>query len=478
MKRKLLTWTILVVMVLTLLTGTALADGTATNYTVSANEARNGVARIVAMYEADLYNVTIQNGSYYLGDYAGPISGYSSGTCFGVGEAGKETDVFITNRHVVTEEDGLITLRGTEYYKTNIVFTGYYILLDDYAYNSASFTIDTSRAVPCSVIYVGEDDAKNTRDVAILRAAEPVSGRVALALQDSEDSLKEGDSVTALGYPSSSDSATSEGYLLASVNDITLTNGVVSRFFETTSVTTSDDGALSGRFIQSTASINGGNSGGPLLDENGTVVGINTFTYHGGSQSVTNAYYALRIQYAKDALDSLGIDYEVYKPGPSGVLIAVIVIVVLALAAVAVVLVLKKKKLGPVAPVKPTDPVEPVDPLVQPVIAGDSGLRFQAVSGCFEGKRFAIGTTVRIGRDPSKNDLVYPVDAQGISGVHCILLIQDGQLYLKDLGSTYGTYLGSGQRLAANQAAQLQVGDQFYLGSEKERFVITRKGGV
>ena len=62
--------------------------------------------------------------------------------------------------------------------------------------------------------------------------------------------------------------------------------------------------------------------------------------------------------------------------------------------------------------------------------------------------------------------------------MHCILVWQDGQLYLQDLGSTYGTFVNGGQRLAANQAVVLNPGDKFSLGSEKECFVITRKGGV
>lgn len=480
-KRQLLAGLTALVMII-LTTGTAFASGSGgsqatTNYTVSANEARNGVVRVLSLYEAKAYYTsTTDNINYYIDSYAGTYSDGSTGSAFGVGTAGEETDVFVTNRHVVTAEDGLATIDGTVYYLCDYTFT-YYILLDDYAYNSASFTIDTSRAVPCSVIYVGEDDATNTRDVAILRAAEPVSGRVALALQDSEDSLEVGDSVTALGYPSLSDSATSEGYLLASVDGVTLTNGVVSRFFETTSVTTSDDGALCGRLIQSTASINGGNSGGPLVDENGTVVGINTYTYYGSSQSVTNAYYALRIKYAKEALDSLDIYYEVYKPGSNAAGTVIVVVVILAaVAAVAAVLVLKKKQPVPQTESAPIPP-QPV-PEAQPVVANDSGLRFQGMSGVFSGQRFAIGNSVKIGRDPAKCDLVYPTGTQGVSGVHCALIFADGQLYLKDLGSTYGTYLGGGQRLAANEPVMLNVGDQFYLGSERERFVITRRGGV
>ena len=59
-----------------------------------------------------------------------------------------------------------------------------------------------------------------------------------------------------------------------------------------------------------------------------------------------------------------------------------------------------------------------------------------------------------------------------------MLFLQNGTLYLKDLGSTYGTWVGEGKRLAPNQAVPPQAGDRFYLGSERETFLITRKGGV
>ena len=36
--------------------------------------------------------------------------------------------------------------------------TSYYVLLDNFAYNSQSFELDSSRAVPFRVIYVGEED--------------------------------------------------------------------------------------------------------------------------------------------------------------------------------------------------------------------------------------------------------------------------------------------------------------------------------
>lgn len=446
-----------------MMTGTAFAAGTAADYTVGASEARSGVVRMLTLFEARMYEVYEDGGNLYKGSLLGTWSSWDRGSAFGVGTAGEETDVFVTNRHVVTPEEGLVELDGEVYYAQDFTLT-YYILLDDYAYNTDTGTLDPSRSVPCTVIYVGDSD---DADVAVLRAAEPVTGRVALALQDSEDTLEVGDPVTALGFPGISDVATSEGYMLATVDDVTLTDGVVSRFFENVSVTNNDESALSGRLIQSTATINAGNSGGPLLDENGTVVGINTYTVHGGSQSVSNAYYALRIKYAKDALDSLNIDYDVYVPktGPSRALIliaAIAAVVIVAAVVLAVVLVRRKKK----------------DAQAQPDGApNDSGYRLQGVSGVMEGKRFRLNRheTVVLGRDPDQCGVVFPANTPGVSGRHCAVWTDGTNVYLKDLGSSHGTFLSSGSRVGTEQPVVLRPGETFCLGSQEQSFVIAER---
>lgn len=454
-----------------LMTGTAFASGTA------AAESRNGVVRVVAPYEVDLYEPNS-------GAYVGTLSGYSRGSAFGVGSAGEETDVFVTNRHVVTEEDGLITYDGAVCY-AKYTITGYYILLDDYAYNTESFTIDTSRAIPCTVIYLGESD---DADVAVLRAAEKVPDRVALALQNDEDSLSVGDTVSALGFPASSDNATSEGYMLATVDDVTVTSGVVSRFFESVSVTASSEG-LTGRLIQSTASTNSGNSGGPLIDEDGAVVGINTYTFHGGSDTITNAYYALRIQYAKSALDSLGIKYDVYTPGPNTILIAAAAVIAVLVAAAVVVLVTRKKKQGTerkaaaktAQPASGPEEAAPVMAQANHSNAGagsnDSGYRIQGVSGALEGKRFRINKqeAVILGRSPEQCGVVFPANTPGVSGRHCAVWSENNCVYIKDLGSSHGTFLAPGRRLAAEQAVQILPGEVFFLGSQEQSFVIAER---
>lgn len=455
MKKRLLSLALSLVIVCALLAAPASA---ANGGNRAANAARNGVVRVLALYGIDLYD---PDSTQYVGSLE--TYAYSSGSAFGVGTAGKETDVFITNRHVVTEDAGMVNIGGTTYYGVP-VSTGYYILLDSYAYNSTTYTLDTSRAVPCTVTYLGEaEDA----DIAVLKAAESVSGRVALPLLDDEDSLEVTDRVSSIGYPASSDNATSEGYLLAGIDDVTVYSGEVARFYDSMSVTSSGGNNITGHVIQHSATTNHGNSGGPLVDANGAVVGINTY---GWTESDITSFYSLRIKYAKDALDSLNIHYDVYKAGPSPIVLAVALAVVAAAVVVVLVAVLAKRK-------KPVPgPNDQTIPVINPAPAG-AELRIQGQSGSFAGRRFSINGQVRIGRDPAANDLVYPASTPGISGRHCVVTLSGGQVMVTDLGSSYGTFLAGGRKLAPNQPTPLRIGDRFYLGSEKESFVITGKGG-
>lgn len=397
-----------------------------------------------------------------------PDGNIAFGSGFGVGKAGEPTDTFVTNYHVVGAqpyqlEDGSIQ---------ELPPLAVWILKNSNAW-VPGVGLDTSNAISCNVLYAKEEYP----DIAVIQAVEEVPERVALPILGDESEIEVGDAVYALGYPGSSDYTQETIYgatLPGGVEDVTITSGIISRF--TTSSALGDT-----RLIQHDATINGGNSGGPLIDSRGAVIGINTYKIGDSGNNVDSSSYSVRIDYIKDVLDDLHIEYELYeKKGGLSTGAAIGIAAVIVLVAAVVVVLTKKKKVTPAAPVSPQPPVRNVSP-VSPAgqhIAGDSGLRFQGVSGVFAGKRFAITAQVRIGRDPAKNDFVYPAGTEGISGVHCILVYQDGQLYLQDLGSTYGTFVNGGQRLAANQAVVLQPGDKFTLGSEKECFVITRKGGV
>ena len=437
MKKRVLTCALLIALLLAAFT----VSGAADTGGKAAAASRSGVVRIVML---------------------GPDGYYSTGSGFGVGEAGKETDIFVTNHHVV---HGTYQLNDGSV--VDLPAVSVWILKNSNAWNPATGELDTTQCVPCEIIYAPESGYP---DMAILQAAEPVPGRVALPLLAEEDSLEVGDSIYALGYPGTSDYTEQGIYgekLVGGIEDVTLTSGVVSRF--TTSATFGNT-----RLIQHDATINHGNSGGPLLNEKGVVVGINTYIF--GHESVSSgdkiSSASVRIKYVMDVLDDLDIAYSTGKSGGvGGIIIALVVLA--AVGGGAYFAMKKKKKVEP-----PVHIAEPPVKTVPVMVQTDNRPRIQGVSGVFAGQRFAVDGSVRIGRDPARNDLVYPSDTQGISGVHCVIMVDNGVIWLKDLGSTYGTFLATGQRLAASEAVQVKIGDKFWLGSEKEVFAIAPKGGI
>lgn len=407
-----------------------------------AADSRSGVVRILALLP------DLTTGEVY----------YATGSAFGVGKAGEPTDVFVTNTHVV--QDVFYTESGAT---VDAPAVSVWILKNDMAWNPVT-GLDTSQAIPCTVLYASSGMYP---DYAVLRAGEAPEGRVALPLLADDADVAVGDSVYALGYPGSSDETEEGSYgssLVADVDDVTVTSGVVSRFSEGSSLGNT-------RLIQHDAQINHGNSGGPLIDESGAVIGINTYGIGGdASTGDVNSYYSVRISYVRDKLDELGISYDVAGGGSAWVFIVIGLVIVLAAAA----FVLWKKGLIRFALPKLSKRKGKTSGM------GLDELRIQCVSGAFAGKRFALSPQVRMGRDPTKNDLVFPDGTQGVSGVHCVLIYDSaaGSLYIKDLGSTFGTFVNGGKRLAPSQAMPLKVGDRFSLGSERESFMVTRKGGV
>ena len=435
MKKRLLSWALLAALVLSCLTGTAFAASAGDN---AAASSRNGVVRVIVLR---------------------PDGYYALGSAFGVGEAGKETDVFVTNDHVIYD-----TYMDQSTGQTMALpAVSVWILKSSIALNPVT-GLDTSQAIPCEVLYAAETGYP---DMAILRAAEPVQGRTALPLLADESALEVGDQVYALGYPGTSDKVEEGVYgerTVAGVEDVTITSGVVSRF--TAAATFGNT-----RIIQHDAAINHGNSGGPLINEDGAVVGINTYGL--GQDSLTgdvSSYYSVRVQYVMDKLDELGIAYSTDSPSGGGVPVIAVAAAAGAVALIAVVIlvVVLARKRG-------SAPQPAAVPVSGPV--PEQGLRIQGQSGAFAGRRFSINGQVRIGRDPGGNDLVYPDGTPGISGRHCVVALSGEQVTLTDLGSSYGTFLSGGKRLTPNQPVTLRMGDRFYLGSEKESFVITGKGG-
>lgn len=395
------------------------------------------------------------------------------GSAFGVGTIGEETDIFVTNRHVVTQmnQDGSLVQAQRVYImvgeqslsvtQRGIAVNGELLFRDDLY---PLYDIRTDRMIPCQVLYVSEE-----YDYAILKAQEKVPGRVAMELAPRGDGQGVGQQVYALGYPSISDMVTTEtgwensgnyytfnGYQCpiytytqtynARVEDVTVTTGIISRYTTMTS-------EKNVQVIQHDATIHGGNSGGPLIDAAGRVVGINTYS----ARDTESHNYAIYIDYVRKTLEELNIPYNLrggkdWKlPLAVGAGAVVLVVIVIALR--------KGKKSR-----KQAAATQKIG--TQFILWGETGL--------FAGRQFAVGEVLNLGTDPMKNQLVYPGNLETVSPCHCRVFPVEGKLYLVDLGSETGTWLDNGQRLVPHQTVQLQPGQRFYLGSREQGFCVMR----
>lgn len=139
-------------------------------------------------------------------------------------------------------------------------------------------------------------------DLALVKI-EPKKTLKALTLGDS-DRLQVGQKVLAIGNPFGFDG--------------TLTTGVVSTLNRT--IEAENNTRMEG-MIQTDAAINSGNSGGPLLDSQGNVIGINTAIYGPGGGSV-GIGFAMPINRAKTMLDDFRAGRKPARLGVSTVYIA------------------------------------------------------------------------------------------------------------------------------------------------------------
>ncbi|WP_229908860.1 S1C family serine protease [Streptomyces griseosporeus] len=150
--------------------------------------------------------------------------------------------------------------------------------------------------VPVQVL--GSDPCE---DVAVLKLSTPQDDLKALEFGDSDD-VKAGDDVTALGYPASFESD-------AEKQKPVYTSGAV----QSPNVP-ADPSPTEPHFsstIQHSATLNPGNSGGPLLDSDSKVVGLNTLV----NPKAQGQFYSLSSRHVRSLLKPLAAGQKKNDPG-------------------------------------------------------------------------------------------------------------------------------------------------------------------
>ena len=406
------------------------------------------------------------------------------GTGFLIGEEGKDPEYLITNHHVV--EDFLDCGEGEKFPvdKDKDGETDYVVRASLRVYFSGNDYVE-ARVV----------DYNDTADVAIVKLPQPTNERIPSTLHKAEKD-EQGSNVYCVGYPGIADNETFEANTKWGIDDSSITKGVISRITNLAGTTV--------EAIQTDAQINHGNSGGPMVNEEGYVIGINSWGITINDESEN---YAVSIAEVFPLLNKQGIKYmtdadvkieteagngtateEVAEagngtateevapnesadvPGTGLPVIPIVAAVVVVIAVVAFV-VLGKKKRGSApayqpaaAASNPSAPAQSVKKIAQ----------LRSMSNQHNGMTVAVhpGSTVMIGRDPANCKVVFREGTEGVSGRHCSVTFDEasGDFVLTDLKSTYGTFLLNGQKLNPNVPYRLKSGDGFYVGTNANSF--------
>lgn len=393
----------------------------------------------------DNYTEAKEGVVYIVSDHGTSVG---TGSGFAIGENGKSVQYIVTNYHVVFDSN-----TGEKADSVTVCFSAAanrYMVAQIYRYSAE-------------------------KDIAILRLPEPTNEVKPLKLRKySENDLSE--TFYALGYPARATTMTD--YERFDKTEIVTTSGMISR---QTMVFERDVYMLD-------LEITSGNSGGPLVNSKGEVVGINTFSIRDNSGDESN--YAVCIDELTRLIGSDDISYilntDVNGAGIAVIVITAVVGIVAAAAIVIIQLSLKNKKdIVENKPSSKADSIEKsaggisetvaVSEISKTVAVSDVMAIISCIAGDLEGKDFVIKGNTIIGRNPQKCKIVFPLDAEGVSGIHCQVYLEQDKLKLMDLGSTYGTYVGKGLKIDAEVAVELKDGDTFALGSDKNKFSVSYK---
>ena len=371
----------------------------------NANDARNGVVFIVSSGYARSADGDKKSATW-------------TGSGFAIGDPQKPVEYIVTNAHVILDDFG-------EQCTLSVYFS----------YAANDFVRPT--------IYKIDE----RRDIAVLKLPEPTDKRTALVLCPS-DKVEVNDEVSALGFPGVSDLLTDN--VKYDVNDVTVTKGSISRgFYQNENLRS---------MYQIDAYITNGNSGGPLVNTRGEVVGINTE----GILVEKNVNAAVVIDELISIIprDQTGYVLSTGKEPFSPVILIIIGgIIVVGGAVVLVIFMLKKKK---------TSPGQYMGASAVKV----NGAVITGMKGIMANRSFDINGSITIGRNAQKCNVSYPVDTKGVSGVHCQIRQASGGYEIVDCGSSNGTFLGNGQKLIPNVPVFIPDGSYFYLGSAEQLFQI------
>lgn len=357
------------------------------------------------------------------------------GTGFAIGKPGEPVKYFITNEHVASPDETYSTSATITDSETGEVYSIPIIVETDYTYYLIFSDFD--HKVPAEFV-----STSDRADLGMLMLVEPTTLRKAAVIRPFEK-LKETEELWACGYPYVAEYE-NEGQYYSGFDQMMLSKGEAG--------TVKDHGITQrGQLIIHTIPSTAGNSGGPVVDKNGRVVGVHSHTYnddgeHSAFKGAVSSNELIRF------LNVEGVEYTT-EGGDLDMVLLVGIAVAAVLAIVVVVLLISRKK-GGSAPKK--------------------GFELVGTAGVHSGKTYTItGEAISLGRNTAKCKIAYGKDVGGVSALHCELKAVAGGVQVTDLGSSYGTWVDK-MKLTANTPVVMQPGQTLSLGSKQQAFMLRK----
>ncbi|MBF0555260.1 MAG: trypsin-like peptidase domain-containing protein, partial [Nitrospirae bacterium] len=315
------------------------------------------------------------------------------------------------------------------------------------------------------------------KDLAILELEKAIQNKISVEFA-SGSSVKVGDTVYGVGFPGAAD----ESFL--SKDNIFLSK--VSRGIVSAKVKSDENLDL----YQIDAALNPGNSGGPLFNEYGQLIGINTLksmiaavVVKPGEESPSvermtsgeGIGWAIRSDELIDELDKYKIPYKI-KTSTIGDKIwndkLTYVPVFISIMTLILFIVTKKGRVLAQASIKTSQRfmknanIDRVNRVGVPLL--------RAINGEFAGQTIKLtgSSSILIGRDPKIANMVFSKNVDGISKKHCMVGYDSvkEQFIVEDCNSTNGTFLMSGERMTSGRRYMITPGGKFYLSDKNNIF--------
>lgn len=363
----------------------------------------------------------------------------ASGSGFFVGATEEKPEYLVTNNHVIAD-----------YLESQSA--GYVTLVDERAKGGYLIVarIDQVRVYYTEkdydvAIIVAHGDSEITtearKDLAVLKIGKPTTKRNALPIRKPTEDMK-GDKIYCVGFPGQSDNQYFSSGSKWSMSDVSATSGTLVKITSTSQV----------KIVEIDAVIKHGNSGGPIIDEYGNVIGVSTWFYDTGENSSAN-YYGVSAEEVMSMLDANKIPYmkgKAVKQSNSSFIVIIAIVAGVVVFLVIVILVLAKKRGS-----------APEDNTPKGIVRSNSPQH--------NGQLFKITKApILVGRDSASCTITYMEGTPGVSGRHCSIGYEaaTGEFIVTDLGSSYGTFLTNGQKLTANIPYKVKAGQTICIGDK------------